>query len=196
VADAAIDQQAVLRQALAQFEDTIVLASKMEGDNWPYFIPPMYETLAADFKKVANVEFISVNNFVTHEQRDSYIDYITPRYEDFIQEAHMLAYGRLDNLDTNTSFYQPFIAKKVDGKFVPGKYHTPFFIRPELSGNHESNRVSRICSPNYRPTFQQITNEITTFAAQFSLHQPGNMDLPSIITSLRTRPLEMALRPS
>ena len=51
VADAAIDQQAVLRQALAQFKDTIALAAKMKGDNWPYFIPPMYETWQQTLKR-------------------------------------------------------------------------------------------------------------------------------------------------
>jgi len=132
VGDAAIEQQATLREALRMFEHTIAsnaLAAGNGSSPWPYFIVPNYETLAKDFKRISNAEFVSVNNFLVDEQRDSYVDFITPRVEDFVQEAHMQGYGHLDFLDMNMSKYNSYIAHKVNGSFVPDIDRPYYFAR-------------------------------------------------------------------
>ena len=133
VGDAAIEQQANLREALRMFSDTIATTAAAVGNGsspWPYFIPPNYEKLAMDFKVISRAEFISVNNYVSHAQRDSYIEYITPRYQDFVKQGHMFAYGHLRNLDNDTSLYQPYIAQKSEnGSFVPDIERDYYFAR-------------------------------------------------------------------
>ena len=156
VGDAAIEQQANLRDSLRSFKDMIALTATVAGNGtspWPYFVPPNFETLAINFKKIANVEFININNFVLHEQRDSYIDYITPLYQDFVKEGHMAAYGHLDHLNNDTSLYQPYIAQKSkNGTFVPDIDRDHYFCRtvqspparkygPTINSNIISNKV-------------------------------------------------------
>ena len=120
---------------------------------WPYFVPTDYENLAKDFKRLANAEFIAFQNYVTNEQRDSYINYITPRYQEFVKEAHITAYGHLNNLDQNTSLYQPFIAQKLtNGSFIPEDEYPYYFARtvqspparkygPTINNNLLANKV-------------------------------------------------------
>ncbi|CAB9516338.1 Receptor-type guanylate cyclase gcy [Seminavis robusta] len=157
VGDAAIEQQANLREALRMMADSMALLGAAHSVNgtspWPYFIPEHYEQLALDFKLIARAEFISMQNYVTHEQRDSYIDFITPRYQDFVQDAHMIAYGNLDNLNNDTSKYQPYIAQKLkNGSFVPEEDHPYYFARnvqspparkygPTINNNLLANKI-------------------------------------------------------
>jgi len=133
LANAALDQQKDLRQSLRMMEDMLATSASMAGNGtspWPYFVPENFEALAMDYKKLANAEFLSLQNFVTHEQRESYVEYISTQYENFIQESHMTAYGHLDNLDQNTSLYQPFIQQKLsDGSYVPDSERPFYFAR-------------------------------------------------------------------
>ena len=101
----------------------------MDSSPWPYFVPDRYETLAKDFKKLSRAEFVAIQNYVTHDQRQSYVNFITERYQDFTKQGHMIDYGNLDNLDQNTSIYTPDILQKLDGKFVPEDVHDYYFCR-------------------------------------------------------------------
>lgn len=137
VADAAVEFQSTLRQSLRSFSDTVAAMAEEAGGGtspWPYFVVDRWETLGQGFKSVSNAEFVAIQNFVTHDQRDSYVDFITPIYQDFVKEAHMEAYGHLDFLNTNTSYYQPFIAQKLsNGSFVPDIERDYYFCRTTQS---------------------------------------------------------------
>lgn len=120
------------------FADTVSMAATASAINgtspWPYFIMPSFEALASDFKKVANAEFVGLQNYVVHAQRDSYIDFINDRYQDFVEESHLAAYGSTKNLNNDTSFYQPYIAQKLpNGTFVEDIDRDFYFCR-----NHQS----------------------------------------------------------
>ena len=95
---------------------------------------PSFETIAADFKRVANAEFVGLQNFVTHDQRHWYIEFINARYQSFVDESHMAAYGHTKFLNNDTSLYQPYIAQKLpNGTFVEEVDKEYYFCR-----NHQS----------------------------------------------------------
>lgn len=85
--------------------------AKTNDLTWPYVYLPFFESFALRYFAQSHGEFIGLNTIVTHDQRESFINWTSSHYEEWIQESHMIKYGHLDNLDQNKSRYNPYISK-------------------------------------------------------------------------------------
>ena len=181
----------------------ISLAAQVEGNGtspWPYFIPPNFEMLAQDYKKISNAEFIAFHNYVTHDQRDTYVDFITSRYEGFVKEAHMIAYGNLDKLNQDKANYHPWIAQKLPNKtFVPERERDHYFCRnvqspPNLKYGPTINMnliADKIIGEGFAAVQMMHNESVTTPIKPFAnlpkeehekLHSAGGADNPHSFT--------------
>jgi len=134
VGDAAVDQQRGIHDSIRSFSHAITAHAEAIDTEWPYFIMPSYEALARDFKALSRAELVGMNNMVRRDEVEKYTNYITERYQDFIQEGHMMAYGDLSRLNTNTSKYHPFVARKTpEGKWAQDIDRELYYVRTNLS---------------------------------------------------------------
>jgi len=134
VSDAAIDQQKSIHDSVRTLSHAITAHAEAIDTKWPFFIMPSFEALALDFKRLSRAELVGVNNIVRRDEVENYTNYITERYQDFIQEGHMIAYGDLSRLNTNTSKYHSFIARKTtEGKWTQDVDRQLYYARTNLS---------------------------------------------------------------
>ena len=100
---------------------------------WPYFYTPKFETFANEYMILSRAEYVGVNNVVYDDQRDSYVDWSSQHYEDFIREGHAIKYGHYDNLNNDTSKFNHYVSRKKDGQFVPDINRSLYFVRSTTS---------------------------------------------------------------
>jgi hypothetical protein len=114
---------------------TISAATTAAPSAWPYFHQELFESFAIDFQKASRTDYVGVNNLVSSDQRDSFVDYVTQHHQDWTKSSHQIAYGNLDLLDTDPSKYNPFISRKDDLKiggtsdtYIPDRLERDFYL--------------------------------------------------------------------
>lgn len=74
---------------------------------------PDFEQVAQDFLRISDAEFVGFNNVVYRQQRKNYTEWMNSGvYKDFVEEANVIAFGNLGQLDTDASKYKPFITRR------------------------------------------------------------------------------------
>lgn len=117
--DAALAQQQTLRDSLKNLANSITAYAQTSQQTWPFVVLPLFESYAMGFMDLCNAEFVGMNNFVLHEEREAFINFTSYHYHEWIDESHMIKYGNLDLLDQDTSKFRNDISKKTkDGFFV------------------------------------------------------------------------------
>ena len=114
---------------LATFVTTHAETNNLE---WLYVLVPMFEATARNNFKLCRTEYIGINNAVLHDKVDPYLDFISANYEEFGKESHLFKYGNLDRLNTNTSLYRPYFAKRSKNgptKFPPDDERDVYWVR-------------------------------------------------------------------
>ena len=118
--DASARQQQNLKDAYQGLADDLALTAEVMGNGvpqWPFFWPPMFEHIAADFIRSSRAEWLGVNNVVQHKDRDAFVNFTTSHFETNYKESHMIRYGSLNKLDQNMSNYKPFVHSFTNGSF-------------------------------------------------------------------------------
>ena len=118
MADAALDQQERLRDALKNVANEITAYAQTNNQTWPFVVLPLFESFAMGHFEHSAAEYIAVNNLVKHEEREAYEIFANQHGEEWVKESHMIRHGNLDLLDQNQENYNPYITQKTDGGFI------------------------------------------------------------------------------
>lgn len=100
-------QQVDILNAFSNLGSQMTAYAQSTNATWPYFWLPLFETYAEDALRDSRAEGVSVANFVTHEQRETYVDFATDNYEAMVMEGHLLRSGDLDRL--SETGYHPYL---------------------------------------------------------------------------------------
>jgi len=133
LADAAIDQQQSLRDSMRSLANEVTGYAQTNNISWPFVYLPLWESYAMGYFDHSKGEFVGINNHVTHDQRESFINWTTMHYEEWIQESHMLKYGNLDKLNQDPAEYNQYLAKKAKDGFPPDDIRTHYGVRTAQS---------------------------------------------------------------
>ena len=150
VRDAAVTQQFHIREAATSFADDVAIVAKATNQTFPFVTFPDFELRAGAARTQGRIEMISIGNIVSHKNADSYIDYISARYEKVSAE------GRFYNPVVNASFepiqYSPYIAGAGFDPDIPRDQYFPLWTLSPPQGNYRSINWN----PAFMPEFKAL----------------------------------------
>ena len=73
-------------RASAEFVATQAKAHNM---TWPFVIIPKFETFGNIIREYSTIETVVFVTYVEDDDRDEYVDFISTRYEDWVNESHL-----------------------------------------------------------------------------------------------------------
>ncbi|CAB9499730.1 Receptor-type guanylate cyclase gcy [Seminavis robusta] len=175
LADAAMEQQQSLRAACKSLANEITAYSQQSNQSWPYVDLPLFESYAKGFFEHSKAEFIGVQNLVMQDERDDFVNWTTARYQDWVEEAHLLRYGNTDLLNTDPARYNPFISRKGPNRTFPPDEERPYYA------------VRIMQSPPMRAYGPTLNLNLATI--------PGNQEIHDALLELKYETLVSRIRP-
>ncbi|CAB9507461.1 Receptor-type guanylate cyclase gcy [Seminavis robusta] len=177
--DAALEEQKKIKDALVTLATFVTTYAETNNLEWPFVLVPMFEASARNIFELCSTEYIGIQNGVPNEKVDRYLEFIGANYEDHVKESHLFKYGNLNLLDTNTSLYRPYFAKKA-------KEGTPLF--PKDDDDRDVYWVrGTMQSPPMRSYAPMINLNIATIG--------NNLALYDSLVNLRYESLYSTVRP-
>lgn len=117
VADAAVDHQTRLREALVGFAYHISSTARDINATWPMVRLPYYELHAGQVRLQSGIETIGFHSFVEPQDEEEYLEFVTANHEAFSLEGHMLCYGNLEHF-TSVGYTPNFTTLSSNGYVV------------------------------------------------------------------------------
>lgn len=107
VGQAAVEEMLRLREAARMFGHTVQATSELTNTTWPFY--DYYDGIGVfaqeevDAKQMESIQYLTR---VQHSEREAYLDFQRQRYEQWVKEGHMQAYGHMDFLLDDPATYQ------------------------------------------------------------------------------------------
>jgi hypothetical protein len=115
--DAAVLQQATMRDSFRAVTDSITVNALQTNATWPYYTTPFYEVYAGKALAQSRAEIAAHFCLVRQEDREKWGNYSAEHLIEWAHAGHMTKYGNLDRLN-ETNFIAEMRKPTAEG-FIP-----------------------------------------------------------------------------
>ncbi|KAL7576124.1 hypothetical protein ACA910_004788 [Epithemia clementina (nom. ined.)] len=159
-------------QATAEYAATQAQAHNM---TWPFVVLPKFETFGKIIREYSTIESVVFVIYVEDAQRDAFIEFIEPRYKEWVNESHTLNPAVADKFEPIE--YDNFVKKKgPDGSWIPQDKHPFYYVLTQRSPpptTYNTLNFDAYSEPDYAAYYdagrilkgQVLTTQVRPFAS-------------------------------